>query len=271
MLKTRIIPTLLWKNVGLVKGVGFDSWRRVGSLLPAIRVYNTRQVDELILVDITATEELRKPDFETINEISCECFVPFTVGGGIKTTDDIKELLRCGADKVAINSAAFQNPNLISTGAQMFGSQCIVASIDAKKNSRGKYECYSNSGKKNEHIGVQEWAKKLEELGAGEILITSIEQDGTMKGYDIDLVRIVTRTVSIPVIASGGAGNYEDMYKVIEKGKASAVAAASIFHYTQQTPMEAKEYLAHKNIPVRINNVTHDNHKFDRGFILGLF
>ncbi|MCX6809663.1 MAG: imidazole glycerol phosphate synthase cyclase subunit [Candidatus Berkelbacteria bacterium] len=271
MLKTRIIPTLLWKNVGLVKGIGFDSWRRVGSLLPAIRVYNTRQVDELILVDITATDEHRSPDFETVNEISCECFVPFTVGGGIKSTQDIKELLRCGADKVAINSAAFKSPQLISEGAQIFGSQCIVASIDAKKNSRGKYECYSNSGKKNEHIEVGEWAKKLEELGAGEILITSIEQDGTMKGYDTNLIRTITKVVSIPVIASGGAGNYEDMYKAIEKGKASAVAAASIFHYTQQTPMEAKEYLATKNVPVRITKISQDDHSSDRGLVLGLF
>jgi cyclase len=255
MLKTRIIPTLLWKNLGLVKGIGFDSWRRVGTLLPAIRVYNTRQVDELILVDITATGESRKPDFETINEISGECYVPFTVGGGIRATDDIKQLLRAGADKVAINSAAFKNPEIISEGSQMFGAQCIVASIDAKKNSKGEYMCYSHSGSKNEHIEVSAWAKKLEELGAGEILITSIENDGTMKGYDIDLIKLVTKSVSIPVIASGGAGNYEDMYKAIERGKASAVAAASIFHYTEQTPMEAKYYLHEKGVPVRINKV----------------
>jgi len=255
MLKTRIIPTLLWKNLGLVKGVGFDSWRRVGTLLPAIRVYNTRQVDELILVDITATSESRDPDLETIGEISSECFVPFTVGGGIKSTEDIKGLLRAGADKVAINSAAFQNPELISQGAKMFGSQCIVASIDAKKNSKGQYFCYSHSGTKNEHIEASQWAKKVEALGAGEILITSIERDGTMKGYDLDLIRLVTKTVSIPVIASGGAGNYEDFYRAIQTGKAQAVAAASIFHYTQQTPMEAKHYLNDKGIPVRINRV----------------
>lgn len=255
MLKTRIIPTLLWKNLGLVKGIGFDSWRRVGSLLPAIRVYNTRQVDELILVDITATSDKRRPDFETINEISCECFVPFTVGGGISTTDDIKELLRAGADKVAINSAAFRNPELISEGAQMFGAQCIVVSIDAKKNSKGEYICYSYSGTKSEHVEVGKWAKQVESLGAGEILITSIENDGTMKGYDVNLIKLVAKAVSIPVIASGGAGNYEDMFKAIDKGKASAVAAASIFHYTEQTPMEAKQYLHEKGVPVRINRV----------------
>lgn len=265
MLKTRVIPTLLWKNVGLVKGVGFDSWRRVGSLLPAIRVYNTRQVDELILVDINATDELRLPDFETINEISCECFVPFTVGGGIRSVEDIKSLLRAGADKVAINSAAYDNPQIITDGAKLFGTQCIVASIDAKKIANGKYECYSNSGKKKRDIDPATWAKELERLGAGEILITSIELDGTMKGYDINLIKAVSSVVSIPVIASGGAGNYEDMYKAIKDGKANAVAAASIFHYTEQTPLEAKEYLAKKNIPMRINKVI-DQPRTNAGF-----
>jgi len=269
MLKTRIIPTLLWKDVGLVKGVGFDSWRRVGSLLPAIRVYNTRQVDELILVDITATVDSRCPDFEMINEISSECFVPFTVGGGIKSTDDIKQLLRSGADKVSINSAAFKNPKLITDGARFFGSQCIVGSIDVKKSPSGKYDCYSRSGTKNEHIEVGSWAKRLEQLGAGEILITSIERDGTMRGYDLNLIRTVTKAVSIPVIASGGAGNYEDLYKAIEKGKASAVAAASIFHYSERTPMEAKEYLAKKNIPVRIHKLIESENALEGDFVLG--
>ncbi|AKM82203.1 TPA: imidazole glycerol phosphate synthase subunit HisF [Candidatus Berkelbacteria bacterium] len=256
MLKVRVIPTLLWKDVGLVKGIGFDSWRRVGSLLPAIRVYNTRQVDELILVDITATADNHKLDLETISEMSCECFVPFTVGGGIKKVDDIKQLLRAGADKVAINSAAYDDPTIITEGAKLFGSQCIVASIDAKKNKDGKYICYSHAGKKKRNIEVSVWAKKLEELGAGEILITSIEKDGTMDGYDINLIKAVTNVVSIPVIASGGAGSYEDLYQAISKGKASAVAAASIFHYTEQTPMEAKGYLHSKKIPVRINRIS---------------
>lgn len=255
MLKIRVIPTLLWKNIGLVKGKGFDSWRRVGSILPAIRVYNTRQVDELILVDITATEESRVPDLETVSEMSCECFVPFTVGGGIRTVEDIRQLLRAGADKVAINSAAYSNPEIITEGAKLFGSQCIVASIDAKKMPNGKYECFSHAGKKPTGKEVGEWAKKLQELGAGEILITSIPLDGTMKGYDTDLIKTVSDAVSIPVIASGGAGSYEDMYKAIAKGKATAVAAASIFHYTEQTPMEAKEYLAKKGIAVRLNRV----------------
>lgn len=255
MLKVRVIPTLLWKDVGLVKGKSFDSWRRVGSLLPAIRVYNTRQVDELILVDITATKDNGKIDLTTINEISSECFVPFTVGGGIKKVDDIKQLLRAGADKVAINSAAYDNPAIITEGARLFGNQCIVGSIDAKKDKNGKYICYSHSGTKKRNVQAGTWAKKLEELGAGEILITSIEKDGTMKGYDINLIKAVTDAVSIPVIASGGAGSYEDMYQAINKGKAAAVAAASIFHYTEQTPMEAKIYLFNKKIPTRINRM----------------
>ncbi len=252
MLKVRVIPTLLWKDVGLVKGKGFDSWRRVGSIMPAIKVYNTRQVDELILVDIRATQEKRLPDFDIISEIASECFVPLTVGGGIKTTDDIKKLLRAGADKVAINSASYESLEFISEGAKLFGTQCIVASIDAKKTTDG-YECYSNAGTKPTGHSPAEWALEMEKRGAGEILITSIDRDGQMTGYDIDLIKKITGKVSIPVIASGGAGTYEDMHQAISVGKASAVAAASIFHFTEQTPMEAKQYLHTKDIPVRIN------------------
>lgn len=250
MLKTRIIPTLLWKNEGLVKGIGFNSWRRVGTILPAIKVYNTRQVDELIVVDITATEEDREPDYEEIEDFSAECFVPLTVGGGVKDIEIVKKLLRAGADKVSINSAAFNNPQLISQIANSFGSQCVVASIDAKKIG-DKYECFSCSGKHATGISVSEWAKELERFGAGEILITSIEKDGTMEGYDIELIKQVTDRVSIPVIASGGAGNYDHMYQAIVQAKASAVAAASIFHFTHQTPLEAKNYLTSKGIFVR--------------------
>ncbi|MBU3126669.1 glycosyl amidation-associated protein WbuZ [Clostridium tagluense] len=251
MLKVRIIPTLLWKDVGLVKGIGFNSWRRIDTVLPAIKVYNMRDVDELILLDISSTNENRAPDYDSIKEFSEECFVPFTVGGGIKSIEHIKELLRSGADKVAINTEAFNNINLIREGAKMFGSQCIVVSIDAKKEN-GKYYCYSHSGTKRTGIEVSEWAKKVAENGAGEILITSIEKDGTMQGYDIELVNKVIKSVKIPVIASGGAGTFEDMYKVINEGGASAIAAASMFHFTEQTPKEAKRYLSFKGIPVRL-------------------
>lgn len=251
MLKTRIIPTLLWKDVGLVKGIGFDSTRRVGSILPAIKVYNTRLVDELILLDITATHKKQSPDFETVTEMARECFCPLTVGGGIKSVDDVKKLLRAGADKISVNSSIFSHPKLISDIANQFGSQCIVVSIDAKKDKRGEYWCYSQCGTKLTGKTVKEWVVEATLHGAGEILITSIVNDGTMKGYDLELVKTVTKNTNIPVIAAGGAGNYEDFYQAIKIGGASAVAAASIFHFTQLTPIEAKKYLKSKNIPVR--------------------
>ena len=255
MLKIRIIPTLLWKNEGLVKGKSFDSWRRVGTVMPAIKVYNTRQVDELILLDIMATEENRDPDYTSIEEFSAECFMPLTVGGGIKNINHIKNLLRSGADKVCINSAAYENPQIITNGANLFGVQCIVVSIDAKKMPDGTHQCFSHSGTIQENYEVTDWAKRVEELGAGEILVTSIEKDGLMEGYDLELIEKVTSNVNIPVIASGGAGNYNNLYEAINKAGASAVAAASIFHFTQQTPLEAKQFLASKNIPVRNVNM----------------
>jgi imidazole glycerol-phosphate synthase subunit HisF len=251
MLKARVIPTILWKDIGIVKGVGFNSWRRVGSLLPAIKVYNTRQVDELIIVDITATEQDREPDYEVIDEIADECFVPLTVGGGVKTVDHIKKLLRAGADKVAINSGCYSQPEIISEGADLFGSQCIVVSIDVVKHSDGRYECFKNSGKISTGKDPVAWAKEMELRGAGELLITSILNDGAMIGYDIDLIKAISETVTIPVIASGGAKDYEDMYQVLTMGHASAVAAASIFHFTEKTPLEAKQYLSDRGILVR--------------------
>lgn len=256
MLKVRVIPTLLWKEVGLVKGVGFDSWRRVGTVLPAVKVYNTRQVDELIVVDITATAEGRAPDYEEIRAFAAECFVPLTIGGGVRTLEDVKALLRAGADKVCLNSAAYQNPALVREAAERFGSQCVVISIDAKREADGSYQCYSHSGKRPTGRDPVAWAREMAEKGAGEILITSIERDGTMEGYDCELVRRVTTAVAIPVIASGGAGSYQDLYRAIAEGGASAVAAASIFHFTQQTPMEAKLYLSQQGVPVRNVSVT---------------
>lgn len=255
MLKVRVIPTLLWKDVGLVKGVGFDSWRRVGSILPAIKVYNTRQVDELILLDITATLRDQAPDYETINDISAECFVPLTVGGGIKNLDQIKELLRAGADKICINTAVYEDPRLIVEASKKFGKQCIVVAIDARKQSDGRYECYSRCGSDPTGKQPAEWAQEVERLGAGEILINSIERDGTMDGYDLNLTCQVAEAVKIPVIASGGAGKYDDVYQALTVGKASAVAMASMFHFTEQTPLEVKRYLANHGIPVRDSNV----------------
>ncbi|GFO68505.1 imidazole glycerol phosphate synthase cyclase subunit [Geomonas limicola] len=251
MLKVRIIPTLLWKNLGLVKGVGFDSWRRVGTIMPAVKVYNTRQVDELIVVDISATSEERLPDFAEVREFSAECFVPLTVGGGIRELAEIKELLRAGADKVSINSAAYERPTLIEQAAERFGAQCVVASIDASRNPDGSYRCLSRSGSADTGREPGEWAEELERRGAGEILITSVERDGTMTGYDLELIRLVADRVKIPVIASGGAGNYGHLHEALTVGGAAAVAAASIFHFTEQTPLEAKKFLAAQGIPVR--------------------
>ncbi|MDO4188839.1 MAG: imidazole glycerol phosphate synthase cyclase subunit [Lachnospiraceae bacterium] len=251
MLKVRVIPTLLYKSVGLVKGIGFDSWRRVDTVLPAIKVYNMREVDELILLDIDATINNQLPDYDSIRDFSKECFVPFCVGGGINNISQIKELLRNGADKVAINSAMYKDLGFISESASRFGSQCIVGSVDCKYID-DDYYCFSHSGTINTNIRLSEWVIKLEKAGVGEILITSIDRDGTMIGYDIDMIKEVSSRVSIPVIASGGAGNYEDMYRAVVDGGASAIAAASIFHFTEQTPKEAKEYLYNKGIATRI-------------------
>lgn len=251
MLKVRVIPTLLWKQFGLVKGVGFNSWRRVGPILPAIKVYNQREVDELILVDIMGHEPDDDPDFESIGELGGDCFVPLTVGGGITRVNQVQRLLRAGADKICVNTAAFSTPRLIDEIAKRHGVQCVVASIDVRKLERGSWTCFSNAGQTNTGRDVVMWAKELESRGAGEILLTSIERDGTMQGYDLQLIAAVTQVVSIPVIAAGGAGNYQHMIDAVLQSGASAVAAASIFHFTDQTPAEAKNAMEAAGIPVR--------------------
>src|SRR4051812_36376200 len=241
-IKLRIIPTLLFKNVGLVKGIRFDSWRRVGATMQAIKVYNMRQVDELIFLDITATQEDRRPDFETVDEIADECFMPLCVGGGIRTVEDVRKLLAAGADKVAVNTAALERPELIREISDHFGSQCVVVSIDARREPDGTYRVYTHSGTRRTEITPEQHAAAMNAAGAGEILITSVDRDGTMEGYDVELTRTVSNAVSVPVIASGGAGNYAHMLDVIRDGGASAVAAASIYHFTQHTPLEAKHF-----------------------------
>ena len=252
MLKVRVIPTLLWNNFGLVKGIGFDSWRRIGSVLPAIKIYNLREVDELVLVNITAHLSSDELDYEMISEYAKDCFIPLTIGGGINKIQQVQKLLRVGADKIIINSSAYTNPNLISDIAKRYGSQCIVVSIDAKPKKNGKgWECYSHAGKKNTEKNVIEWSKEMEDRGAGEILITSIEKDGTLNGYDLKLIETIVNTVKIPVIASGGAGNYKDMVDAVNKSGANAVAAASMFHFTEQTPIGAKTFMENAGIPIR--------------------
>jgi len=250
--KIRLIPTLLYKDFGLVKGVGFDSWRRVGSAMQAIKVYNLREVDELALLDISATNDGREPDFELIDDLADDCFMPLAVGGGVRTIEDVRRLLQVGADKVVINTSAVETPALIGEIAQRFGTQCVVVSIDAKKEANGRHRVYTHAGRQATELAPQALAKKAEELGAGEILITSIERDGSMQGYDIELIRSVSEAVSIPVIASGGAGNAEHMARALSEGKASALAAASIFHFTQQTPLEIKHALYEAGFNVRV-------------------
>jgi cyclase len=251
MLKVRVMPTLLYKAPTLVKGIGFDSWRRVGSLMQAIKVYNLRQVDELVFLDITATAEGRPPDAELIDDFADECFMPLTVGGGIRTIEDVRTLLRVGADKVAVNSAAVETPTLISEIAAEFGSQCVVVSIDFKCSADGLCSVWTHSGKQTTGLELVSFAQDMVRRGAGEILLTSIERDGTMSGYDVHATRLVADAVKVPVIASGGAGNYAHMEEVLLKGQASAVAASSIFHFTQQTPLEAKKYLKERGIATR--------------------
>lgn len=251
MLKIRVMPTLLYKDISLVKGTAFDSWRRVGAALQAIKVYSMRDVDELIFLDIAATPSVHPPTFTDIDELADGCFMPMTVGGGVRSVDDIRRMLAVGADKVAINTAAIEFPELIREGAIHFGAQCIVASIDVKRHADGTTEVYSHCGTRRTGRGPVEWAKELERLGAGEILLTSIERDGTMTGYDVDLIRSVSDAVGIPLIASGGAGNYAHMAEALRDGHASAVAASAMFHFTEQTPKEAKQYLADHGFPIR--------------------
>lgn len=243
------MPTLLFKEVGLVKGTQFDAWRRIGSALQAVKVYDLREVDELIFLDIAATRAGRGPDLETIDEIADECFMPLTVGGGIRTVEDVQALLAVGADKVAINTAAVETPGLVERIAARFGSQCVVASIDAARTLDG-YEARIRCGTESTGMHPVDVARRVEAEGAGEILVTSIGRDGTMAGYDLELISDVAGAVAIPVIASGGAGTYEHLRQALGAG-ASAVAAASMFHFTERTPLEAKRYLSAAGFAVR--------------------
>jgi len=252
MPKIRVMPTLLFKEVGLVKGVGFDSWRRVGSAMQTVKVYNMREVDELVYLDITATLDGRSPDFETVDELADECFMPLTVGGGVRTVEDVRRLLQVGADKVCLNTAAIDESMVVREIAGRFGSQCVVVSIDVRRHPSGTYEVYTHAGSVKTGRDPVSLAREMETCGAGEILLGSIERDGTMSGYDIELTRKVSEAVSIPVIASGGAGTYAHMADVLRNGRASAVAAASMFHFTEQTPLEAKRYLRTQGFQVRL-------------------
>ncbi|HEX5870465.1 MAG TPA: imidazole glycerol phosphate synthase cyclase subunit [Longimicrobium sp.] len=251
MLKVRLMPTLLYRDVGLVKGTRFDSSRRVGSLMQAVKVYNLREVDELVFLDISATLQERAPDFELVDDFADECFMPLTVGGGIRSVEDVGRLLAVGADKVSVNTAAVENPALVSEIAARFGSQCVVVSIDARRVDGG-WTVVTRSGTHDTGLDPVALARRVQELGAGEILLTSVDRDGTMEGYDVELTAAVSGAVTIPVIALGGAGGYAHMAEAVQRGGASAVAAAAIFHFTQATPLEAKRYLREQGIAVRL-------------------
>lgn len=251
MYAKRIIPCLDVKNGRVVKGVSFVDLIDAGDPVQCAYAYDKQGADELVLLDITATHEGRSTMIDIVQRVADTVFIPFTVGGGIKTVDDFKEILRAGADKISVNSAAVRNPDLINEAAYKFGSQCVVVAIDAKKRDNNSWQVYLNGGRIPTGIDAVEWAKEAEKRGAGEILLTSMDQDGQKNGYDIELTRAVSESVGIPVIASGGAGKKEHFLDAFTEGKADAVLAASLFHFNELPIPELKEYLNDNNISVR--------------------
>ncbi len=251
MLKNRIIPCLDVKNGRVVKGINFVDLQDAGDPVEQAKIYSDGGADEICFLDITASNENRDTIYEVVKETSKKCFVPLTVGGGVRSVEDINKLLNCGADKVSINTAAVQDLNVVLESSKKFGSQCIVVAIDAKKNG-DKWDVYTHGGRNNSGLNALEFAKKMEDSGAGELLVTSMDRDGTQIGYDIDLMKKISSMVNIPLIASGGVGNLDHLAEGIKDGNASAVLAASIFHYGKHSVIEAKKYLNSKGIPVRI-------------------
>ena len=250
MLKNRIIPCLDVKNGRVVKGINFVDLKDAGDPVEQAKIYSDGGADEICFLDITASNENRDTIYEVVEKTSKKCFVPLTVGGGVRSIEDINKLLNCGADKVSINTAAVKNEKVVEESAKKFGSQCIVVAIDAKKNNDG-WEIFTHGGRNSTGIKALEFASKMEKCGAGELLVTSMDKDGTQSGYDIELMQKISSKVNIPVIASGGVGNLDHLVDGIRSG-ASAVLAASIFHYGTYSVKEAKQYLASKDIPVRI-------------------
>ena len=262
MLTKRIIPCLDVKDGRVVKGINFVELRDAGDPVENAKVYDQEGADELVYLDITASHEARKIILDVVERTASEVFMPLTVGGGIRGLDDIRDLLNAGADKVSINTAAVENEHFVEDAAQRFGTQCIVVAIDAKRTKVGEsspdgsqslsWEVFTYGGRKGTGIDAVEWAKRAESYGAGEILLTSMDGDGTKDGYDLDLTRAISRAVTIPVIASGGAGTFEHFYEAFSRGEADAALAASVFHYKEFTIRETKEYLKKKGIEVRL-------------------
>lgn len=252
MLTTRIIPCLDVKDGRVVKGINFLNLKDAGDPAETAAAYDAHGADEVVFLDITASADSRDTQLSWVRNVASTLFIPFTVGGGIRTTDDFKAILREGADKISINSAALMNPDLISDAAMKFGSQCVVVAIDAKKREgENGWTVYKNGGRVDMDMDAVEWAMRAEKLGAGEILLTSMDADGTKAGYDIALTKAISENVNIPVIASGGAGKKEHFYEAVEAG-AAAVLAASLFHYKELTVREVKEYLRDRSVSVRL-------------------
>ena len=251
MLKNRIIPCLDVKDGRVVKGINFVDLKDAGDPVEQAKIYSENGADEICFLDITASNENRETILNVVKRTSQNCFVPLTVGGGVRSLQDINKLLVSGADKVSINTAAVNNQNLIKESSKKFGSQCIVVAIDAKQ-INGSWEIYTHGGRTKTGIDALDFAKKMEDSGAGELLVTSMDRDGTQKGYDIELISEIEKNVNIPIIASGGVGTLEHLYEGVKYGKASAVLAATIFHYGTYSIHEVKQYLDSKGIPVRI-------------------
>ena len=252
MLKTRIIPCLDVADGRVVKGVNFVGLRDAGDPVDAARAYDAAGADEICFLDIHATHENRGTMFDMVRRTAEQCYIPLTVGGGVRTVQDVRSLLLAGADKVSFNSAAVANPDIVREAAGQFGSQCVVCAIDAKSIGLGQWEIFTHGGRNSTGIDAIEWAEKMESFGAGEILLTSMDRDGTRDGYDLQLTRAVSDSVSIPVIASGGVGELQHLVDGVKKGHASAVLAASIFHFAEHTVLEAKRLMHSHDIEVRI-------------------
>ena len=252
MLKKRIIPCLDVKDGRVVKGINFVDLIDAGDPVEQASIYNQNGADEICFLDITASSDKRDILLDTVKKTAECCFVPLTVGGGVRSIQDIRKLLLAGADKVSINTAAIKNPDLIKESANKFGSQCIVVAIDAKKTKDNTWEVFTHGGRESTQLNALEFAKLAQENGAGEILLTSMDRDGTKEGYDIELTKKISSSLNIPVIASGGVGNLEHLKDGIIKGGSSAVLAASIFHFGEYSIQEAKEYLKKENVPVRL-------------------
>ena len=253
MLKNRLIPNIICKNGNnVVQSINFKHTNIIGNAITAVDFYNNWAVDEIICLDVSRTSDYKEKFHKIINGLSERCFVPLSVGGWIKDTDEMQQFLTEGADKICINTQAFENPKLIQESSKLFGSQCIVVSIDAKKDESGEHIVFTDRGRISTNMSVVNWAKKVEELGAGEILLTSIDNDGGRNGYDIDLIKKVSSSVTIPVIAFGGVGKWKDIVDGIKLGNADAVSAGNIFHYTEQSTYEAKMHMIDSGLNVRI-------------------